>query len=100
MGTVPRQRLASGVSSLGALVDKSNKLSKVSEQDLDCIFRRMKSGLFLVKRRSISYSKGKYKPRVSNKEEYKKGLNYFERSGFLIEINKCSIKLVFLPKLY
>ena len=41
-----------------------------------------------------------YKPRVSNKEEGKKRLNYFERLGFLIEIDKCSIKMVFQPKIY
>ena len=40
------------------------------------------------------------KPRVYNKKEYKKILNYFERLGFLIEIDKCSIKMVFQPKLY
>ena len=41
-----------------------------------------------------------YKPRVSNKEEYKRRLNYFERLGFLIEIEKCSIKMGFQPKIY
>ena len=47
-----------------------------------------------------SQLKGKYKHRVSNKEEYKKRLNHFERIGFLIEIDKCSIKMIFQPKLY
>ena len=56
--------------------------------------------MFLAKRRSISQLKSKYKPRVSNKEEYKKRLNNFERLGFLIEIDKYSIKMVFKPKLY
>ena len=37
---------------------------------------------------------------VSNKEEYKKRLTYFERLGFLIEIDKFSIKMDFQPKLY
>ena len=41
-----------------------------------------------------------YKPRESNKEEYKKRLNYFERLRFPIEIDKCSIKIILQAKFY